>query len=211
MRLRRLRIVNGFGYDIWTATVEVVQWSTMDISRRMLKERGQAEIQIFIKAGTKQRRNKFQTSKYFKVQGSLKGLEINEWHSLIDIKNVWRGAGTLILSPVVDIEFGIPTSRKTTRIHSKLFKHIWKPFRDRSFGNFNEHRFYEYRPETCKLYPWVMHRVDLCPKAFYWTIKSQLNTHLLDLGRNGGLKPETLFRWDEPVLVAVALLDKRTR
>lgn len=78
MRLRRLRIVNGFGYEIWTATVEVVQWSTMDISRRMLKERGQAEIQIFIKAGTKQRRNKFQTSKYFKVQGSLKGLEINE-------------------------------------------------------------------------------------------------------------------------------------
>ena len=56
-----------------------------------------------------------------------------------------------------------------------------------------------------------MHRVDLCHKAFYWTIKSKLNTQLLDLGRNEGLEPETLFRWDEPVLVAVALLDNRTR
>lgn len=49
------------------------QW----ISRRMLKERGQAESEIFMKAGTKQRINKFQTSKYFKVRRSLKGLEIN--------------------------------------------------------------------------------------------------------------------------------------
>ena len=54
------------------------QW----ISRIMLKERGQADSEIFMKAGTKQRKNNFHTSKYFEVE---------------DLQRVWRAINDIHL------------------------------------------------------------------------------------------------------------------